>query len=64
MRKLNRDLRDYYQRRAESLLEMATQCTDPDTRQKLMDMANEYIEQLEAMPGEARPTLPGATRRH
>lgn len=64
MRKLDRDLRDYYQRRAESLLQMAAQCTDPDTRQKLMDMAKEYIEQLEMMPGEQRPVLPGATRRH
>jgi hypothetical protein len=53
MDRLQRDLHDYYERQAVRLLEMARECTDPDTQRKLTDMTAEYIERLEHhAPGE------------
>lgn len=44
MERLQADLRAYYERQAAKLLDLARECSDAKTAQKLVAMAHEYIE--------------------
>jgi hypothetical protein len=44
MERLQADLRAYYERQAAKLLDLARECSDTQTAQKLVAMAHEYIE--------------------
>ena len=58
MDRLQADLRAYYERQAHKLLELARGCGDPQTAQKLVEMASEYIGKLDLAPGERRTAEP------
>jgi hypothetical protein len=46
------DLQHFWAYQAERLMELARECTDPGTRQKLIAMALEYRERNRQVPGE------------
>jgi len=56
--RLQADLQAYYERRANKLLELARSCADPTTEKKLLEMASEYMDRLDAIPGNRTAELP------
>jgi hypothetical protein len=55
MAQVQLNLREFYQRQAERLLTFAEDCTDRRTKDHLVRMAGEYIDNLHEIPIEQPP---------
>lgn len=57
---------EFLRKQAERFLALAQECVDPDVQAKLIEMANEYIELMNAASlahPEAKQSSPAQTRR-
>jgi len=54
------DLQPFCERQAERLMKLAGECTDPQTRQKLIAIASEYRAGSDELGGETPVRMEGA----